>query len=207
MVAGSRGPQAATGASGMGREEVAEALGRRSPFLFLSFLFFFSVLVFIYPIRIQFCFKFKPQLNAQYKLLHEMHDLNLFSLSLFLKYLFKGSMLHKYFTNNTLIKINPNFISPRLLTLILYCKGLQGGHRWNHFARYRVFGLRFTSLVRLLAPLFYVLSGFLGSPTITPFVAWLELERRRRLLAATFVLVDKGGGSGHVLQLKRRRQD
>lgn len=57
MVAGSRGPQAATGASGMGREEVAEALGRRSPFLFLSFLFFFSVLVFIYPIRIQFCFK------------------------------------------------------------------------------------------------------------------------------------------------------
>jgi hypothetical protein len=85
----------------------------RSPFLFLSFLFFFSVLVFIYPIRIQFCFKFKPQLNAQYKLLHEMHDLNLFSLSLFLKYLFKGSMLHNFFTNITLIKINPNFISPR----------------------------------------------------------------------------------------------
>jgi hypothetical protein len=66
---------------------------------------------------------------------------------------------------------------------------IQGGGRCNHLARYRVFGPRFTSLVRLVSPLLCVVSGLLGSPTTVSFVAWLELERDRRLLVATFVLV------------------
>lgn len=70
---------------------------RGLPFSFFFLFFFLSYFQFpISSFKFKLSFGFPIQLNAHPKLQHEMHKLNLFSLSLSLfKYLLKETMFHK----------------------------------------------------------------------------------------------------------------